>query len=69
MGANYESLGLTDRLQSKDSLSVKSNYTSAYAFDSSFEGAPAGQIVSGRVKGVIIINDGTNDRVMMGKLD
>ncbi len=66
---NYEDIGLTDRLVSTSSLMAKTTYTTSFDFDSDFEGASAQQIVSGRVRGKILINDGTNDRVMIGKLD
>jgi len=69
MGADYSQYNLNDQLQATESLASKSDYTTSTTFDAQFEGASAQQILSGRIKGVIIINDGTNDRVMIGKLD
>lgn len=44
MGADYAKFGLNDQLQSKDSLAVKSDYTTAASFDSQYEGLSAIQI-------------------------
>lgn len=66
---SYEDIGLTKNLFSKNSLPAKQGYTTNYDFDSQFEGAAAQQILSGRVRGKIIINDGTTDRITIGKLN
>ena len=66
---DYSDIGLNSKLIAETSLMAKTTYTTSFDFDSDFEGASAQQIVSGRVRGKILINDGTNDRVMIGLLD
>lgn len=63
----YSKYGLNSNFQADDSLPAKQRYTNSLEFDQK-NSVSARSLVTGRVRGSIIINDGQVDRVIIGKL-